>query len=262
MQSGWALQAGTSHFLGQNFAKAFDVTFQNTKGEREFVWATSWGVSTRLVGAMIMTHSDDAGLILPPKVASLQVVIVPIWKTDAEKETTIAFSEQVKAALKGRFSVTIDSRDGLKPGAKYFDWERKGVPLRLEVGPRDVASNQVFAAARTGGKKEGMAFVGIADTVAAKLDAIQAELLRRAEERLQAAIRTVPDYATFKSELEKGGLFLQPWHDDAAHEATIKEETKATIRCYPLNLQGEIEGKTCFYSGRPATHMALFARAY
>jgi prolyl-tRNA synthetase len=262
MQNGWALQAGTSHFLGQNFAKAFDVSFQAASGEREFVWATSWGVSTRLVGAVIMTHSDDAGLVLPPILAPTQVVIVPIWKSDAEKELVVGFARAVQAQLKGSFRVALDDRDGLKPGAKYYEWERRGVPLRLEVGPRDVASNAVFAASRLGGKKEGIPVEGLVDAVRARLESFHAELLRRAEERLGASVKSVPDYAAFKVELEKGGLFLLPWCDNAANEAKIKEETRATIRCYPLKHQGEQAGKTCFYSGLPATHMALFARAY
>ncbi len=273
MQNGWALQAGTSHFLGQNFAKAFDVTFQDAKGERSHVWATSWGVSTRMVGAVLMTHSDDGGLVLPPAVAPLQVVLVPIWKTEEEKALVVGFANQAAAALKKAYRVKVDDRDGMKPGAKYFEWERRGVPLRLEVGPRDVAGGQVFAAVRTGGKKEGLA-VGegmglIGEAVGRKLAEVQAELLRRAEERLAQSMKSAPDYAAFKKEIEKGGLFLLPWHDDAANEAKIKEETRATIRCYPLDRQSaaDLDGpdgarRLCFYSGRPATHMALFARAY
>ncbi len=262
MQNGWALQAGTSHFLGQNFAKAFDVTFQNTEGVREHVWATSWGVSTRMIGAVIMTHSDDTGLVLPPKVAPVQVVITPIWKTDAEKDLVLAHADKVKAALSPEFRVKIDARDTVKPGAKYFEWERKGVPLRLEIGPRDVAGDSVFAAPRTGGKKFGIAAATIRDGVRAALDAIQAELFQRALTRRTETLRTSVDYASFKEDVEKGGFIQVYWCDDAANEATIKEETRATIRCYPLEGQEQAVGKTCFYSGRPATHVALFARAY
>jgi prolyl-tRNA synthetase len=262
MQNGWALQAGTSHFLGQNFARAFEVSFQNAKGERELVWATSWGVSTRLVGALLMTHSDDSGLVAPPALAPTQVVIVPIWKTDAEKEQVVAFANKVFQELKGSFRVKVDDRDDRKPGAKYFEWERKGVPLRLEVGPRDVASNQVFAASRLGGKKTGIAVEGIKESIAAKLAEIQAELLARATERLQSSLYRIDSYSVFKEKLEAGGFFLVPWHEDATAEAQIKEETKATIRCYPLQWQEEKEGRACFYSGKPATHMAIFARAY
>ncbi len=262
MQNGWALQAGTSHFLGQNFAKAFDVTFQSATGEREHVWATSWGVSTRMVGAIIMTHSDDTGLLLPPAVAPIQVVLTPIWKTDAEKATTLAFADEVRAALGARFRVKLDDRDQLKPGAKYFEWERKGVPLRLEIGPRDVAARSVFAAVRTGGKKYGIPFEGVADAVAAALDGVHTELYRRAAERRVQRTLRVESYQEFKERLEGGGFFLVPWHDDAAWEARIKEETRATIRCFPLEGQEEAAGKVCFASGRPATHMAIFARAY
>ena len=262
MQNGWALQAGTSHFLGQNFAKAFDVTFQNTEGVREHVWATSWGVSTRLIGAVIMTHSDDTGLVLPPRLAPVQVVITPIWKGEAEKAEMLAFAAEVKAALSPRFRVKLDDRDNLKPGAKYFEWERKGVPLRLEIGPRDLKSRSVFAAPRSGGGKFGIPYEGIADAVGAKLDAMQAELLAAAEARRDARTFRVESYAAMKEQLDGGGFFLVPWHEDADAEARIKEETRATIRCFPLAWQAEAVGRTCFYSGKPATRMALFARAY
>ncbi|MCK6521465.1 proline--tRNA ligase [Myxococcota bacterium] len=262
MQNGWALQAGTSHFLGQNFAKAFDVTFQDADGSRSHVWATSWGVSTRLVGAVIMTHSDDTGLVLPPTVAPIQVVITPIWKSDAEKESTLAFARKVKDALHPAVRVVLDERDGVKPGAKYFEWERKGVPLRLEIGPRDVANNAVFAASRTGGKKFGIPFDGLLDAVQQKLNDIQAELYERAVTRRAESTHRISSYDELKERVEAGGLFLVPWHDDADWEARIKEETRATIRCYPIEGQDEAKGKTCFASGRPATHMAIFARAY
>ncbi len=260
MQNGWALQAGTSHFLGQNFAKAFDVTFQTAEGTRDHVWATSWGVSTRLIGAVIMAHSDDTGLVLPPAIAPVQVVVTPIWKGDAEKADVMAFAEKVVAELKG-FRVKLDDRD-MKPGAKYYEWERKGVPLRLEIGPRDVKQGSVFAATRTGGKKEAMALEGLAGTVRAKLDAIQADMLAKATAARDARIYRPESYAAFKDALDGGGFFLVPWRDDAVAEEKIKEETKATIRCYPLDGQDEARGKTCFYSGKPATHMAIFARAY
>ncbi len=262
MQNGWALQAGTSHFLGQNFAKAFEVTYQTKDGGREFVWATSWGVSTRLVGAVIMTHSDDSGLVLPPAVAPIQVVITPIWKTDGEKAAVMEFAQKVRAAIAPKVRVKLDDRDTLKPGAKYFEWERRGVPLRLEIGPRDMQSSQVFAAPRTGGKKFPIAFAGIEDAVPAKLAEIQKLLLDRAAERLQKSLTAVASYDEFKQKIEAGGLFLAPWHDDAQWEAKIKDETRATLRCFPLEGQEAAQGKACFASGRPATHMAIFARAY
>ena len=259
MQNGWALQAGTSHFLGQNFAKAFDVTFQNDAGVREHVWATSWGVSTRMIGAVIMTHSDDTGLVLPPAVAPVQVVLTPIWRSEEEKALVVGFAETVKRELKG-LRVALDVRENMKPGAKYFEWERKGVPLRLEIGPRDVASNQVFAAARTGGKKFGIALEGIRASVDAKLAEIQAELLAKATERRDAGTHRVASYDELKSRIDAGGFFLVNWKDDAANEAKIKEETKATIRCFPLDAPAP-DGP-CFYSGRPADRVAIFAKAY
>lgn len=262
MQNGWALQAGTSHFLGQNFARAFNVTFQTAEGGREHVWATSWGVSTRLIGAVIMAHSDDAGLVLPPAIAPVQVVITPIWKSDAEKEQVLGFSERVRAALSPRFRVKVDDRDHLRPGAKYFEWEKKGVPLRLEIGPRDVAQGSVFAAPRTGEKKFPIPVDGIAETVGDRLAGIQAELYRRAEARLAANTFEVRTYAEFKARIDGGGFFRVAWKDDAEAEARIKEETRATIRCYPLQGQEAAEGATCFYSGRPADRIAIFARAY
>jgi len=266
MQNGWALQAGTSHFLGQNFAKAFDVSFQDETGGRDFVWATSWGVSTRLVGAVIMSHSDDTGLVLPPALAPVQVVLTPIWKSDTEKAAVLAFCDEVRRALHPRFRVKLDDRDSLKPGAKYFEWERKGVPLRLEIGPRDMAQRSVFAAPRVpvsaDGKKFGIPFADLAERVGDTLDRIQAALYQRAEERLHARTYDIGSYDELKAGLEGGGFFRVAWHDDADAEARIKEETKATLRCFPLEGQEGAAGRTCFYSGRPATHIAIFARAY
>ena len=259
MQNGWALQAGTSHFLGQNFARAFDVTFQDEAGGRDHVWATSWGVSTRLVGAVIMVHSDDTGLVLPPTIAPTQVVITPIWKNDDEKEAVMAFALQVKAGLSG-LRVALDDRDTLKPGAKYFEWERKGVPLRLEIGPRDVAQGQVFAASRTGGKKFGIPLDGIGDAVRAKLNEIQAELLARATAHRDSQTFDISSYDELKARIDGGGFFRVNWKDDAANEAKIKEETRATIRLYPL--EGSEPTGPCFYSGDTADRVAIFARAY
>jgi len=265
MQNTWALQAGTSHFLGQNFAKAFDVTYQAEDGERKLVWATSWGVSTRLVGAVIMTHSDDTGLVLPPKLAPVQVAIVPIWRKDHEKEAVVEFARELAATLRGAgVRVAVDERDKMKPGAKYYDWERKGVPLRLEVGPRDLKNRSAFAARRLGGKKFGIPEAELVETVTATLDGIQAEMLETARAfREENTHRDVDSYEVFKTQLvEKGGWYLVPWTDNAENEAAIKTETKATIRCYPLDAQDGVEGKVCFYSGEPATHIALFSRAY
>ena len=264
MQNTWALQAGTSHFLGQNFARAFDVTFQDEDGERKLVWATSWGVSTRLVGAVIMTHSDDTGLVLPPAIAPIQVAVVPIWRKDREREAVVAFAGELAEALRGAgVRVVVDDRDKMKPGAKYYDWERKGVPLRLEVGPRDLAKRSAFAARRTGGKKFGIPEAELVEVVGATLGAIQDELRQRALDFREANTHRVDSYEAFKAQLaQRGGWYLVPWRDDAEAEAAIKAETKATIRCYPLDAQDQIDGRRCFYSGEPATHMALFARAY
>ena len=264
MQNTWALQAGTSHFLGQNFAKAFDVTYQAEDGSREHVWATSWGVSTRLVGAAIMTHSDDSGLVLPPAIAPIQVAVVPIFRKAHEKETVLPFAEAQVAALKAAgIRVVLDDRERMKPGAKYYEWERKGVPLRLEIGPRDVANNSAFAARRIGGKKFGISADTLVEEVQSTLSGIQAELLEAARTRREENTYATDSYEDFKKRLTAdGGWYLVPWADNAENEATIKAETKATIRCYPLNAQDQIAGKACFYSGAQATHMALFARAY
>jgi prolyl-tRNA synthetase len=264
MQNGWALQAGTSHFLGQNFARAFDVTFQTSEGTLEHVWATSWGVSTRLVGAVIMAHSDDTGLVLPPKIAPIQVVLVPIWRKEEDQERVMAFAKKVQDLIGCHVRVHLDAREKMKPGAKYFEWERKGVPLRFEVGPRDVDNNSVFCAKRTGDKKFGIAVDDdFLDRVLSELDGIQSGLLETAIARRDANTHEVDTYQAMKEKLpDGGGFFLVPWHDDAEKEREIKDDCKATIRCFPLDSQDQIEGKVCFYSGRPATHMAIFARAY
>jgi prolyl-tRNA synthetase len=264
MQNGWALQAGTSHFLGQNFAKAFDVTFQSKDGERELVWATSWGVSTRLVGAVIMSHSDDTGLVLPPRVAPIQVVIIPIARKDHEKELVMDFTDQLFSRLKAAgVRVKVDDRDKMKPGAKYYEWERKGVCLRMEVGPRDVAKGTAFCKKRTGGDKFSVALEGCEAQVQEVLEGIQAELLQNALELRESRTWRVDSYEDFKTQLKaQGGWYLVPWRDNSANEDAIKAETKATVRCYPLDAQDEVDGKVCFYSGEPATHMAIFARAY
>jgi prolyl-tRNA synthetase len=263
MGNKWALQAGTSHFLGQNFAKAFDVTFQNENGELDLVWATSWGVSTRLVGAVIMAHSDDVGLVLPPTVAPIQVVVVPIAKASQRDEVLGFCSQLEQELLAAGVRVKVDDRDGMKPGAKYYEWERKGVPLRMEVGPRDVKQGQAFCKKRTGGAKFGIALDGAGASVREVLDGIQAELLQAALTFREENTHEVSDYPTFRQQFEEqGGWYLVPWCDNADNEAAIKEETKATIRCFPLDAQDGIEGRTCFYSGEPATHMAIFAKAY
>ncbi|MCB9698256.1 MAG: proline--tRNA ligase [Alphaproteobacteria bacterium] len=261
MQDGWALQAGTSHFLGQNFAKAFDVTFQNVNGEREHVWATSWGVSTRLIGALVMAHSDDQGLVLPPRIAPVQVVIIPVYKGD-EKPLVMEAVDALFASLKGRFRVKVDDRDNLRPGAKYFEWEQKGVPLRLEIGPRDVAKGQAFAKRRTGGDKFAVPFASAEAVVAEVLEGIQEQLLDAATAFRDARTYEVSSYEQFKADLgTKPGFYRVPWGGDDADEGRVKDETRATLRCIPLE-QPSVEGLTCPITGKPAHQWAIFARAY
>ena len=275
MQNGWALQSGTSHFLGQNFAKAFDVKYQGADNQATYVWATSWGVSTRLIGALVMSHSDDQGLVLPPVVAPTQVVIVPISPKGPKKDpeghaALMEFVDGAYAKLKAAgVRVKVDERFELKPGNKFYEWERKGIPLRVECGPRDVEAGHVVVARRTGGDKfEVPVDDAMATTFQAELDGMQTSLLEAAKARLEEKTLSVESYAEMAKQLESSdgnsapGLYLVPWHDDAEAEDTIKKETKATIRCYPLDKQDLAEGKTCFYSGKPATHMALFARAF
>jgi len=261
MPSGWALQAGTSHFLGQNFARAFDVTFQNESGERDHVWATSWGVSTRLIGGVVMTHSDDDGLVLPPAIAPVQVVIIPVYRLKDQAVVMEAVNALFRS-LKGRFRVKVDDRDNLRPGAKYFEWEQKGVPLRLEVGPRDVKQGQAFAKRRTGGDKFGIAFDGAADRVAEVLDEIQVGLLQAARDARAARMHEVSSREEFASRIvSDSGFYRIPWGGDDADEDALKSETKATLRCYPEG-EGPVEGLTCPLTGKPAHAWALFARAY
>ena len=262
MQNGWALQAGTSHFLGQNFAKAFDVTFQNQEGDREHVWATSWGVSTRLIGGAIMTHSDDSGLVLPPRIAPIQVVIVPVAKAKDWDEVMVAV-DALGAELKAAgIRVKVDDRDNVRWGAKYFEWERKGVPLRLEIGLRDLAKGQAFAKTRIGDGKFGLPLEGAADRVRTVLDEMQAELLARATAHRDARTFDIDTREAFDAQLAGDTGFLRlPWGGDDADEQRIADETKATIRCYPME-QESVDGLTCPLTGKPAWTWALFARAY
>lgn len=268
MQNGWALQAATSHFLGQNFAKAFDVTFQTSEGDEKLVWATSWGMTTRMIGALIMTHSDDVGLVLPPTVAPIQVALVLIFKSDEQRDTVVSFAHSVCARLKAaRVRVEVDDRPNMRPGAKYYEWERKGVPLRMEIGPRDAAKEAVFAAKRIGGKKQSIPVdPNFEAHTHSLLDEIQREMYQTASDRLASKTVSISSYSELKDRLEKGGdsigMFLAPWKCDAVNEKKVKEETKATLRCYPLEGQEQRVGKSCIYSGEPATHMAIFARAY
>ncbi|NOT08781.1 MAG: proline--tRNA ligase [Gemmatimonadales bacterium] len=266
MQDRKALQAGTSHNLGQNFAKAFDVTFQTADGALDHVWSTSWGVSTRLVGGLIMTHGDDNGLICPPRLAQWQVVIVPIWKSDEERAKVIEAADRIARELRAAgIRVHLDNRDGMKPGAKYYEWEGRGVPLRLELGPRDLANQTVMLARRTGGPKESVPMGGLHERLFGEMDRMQHALFEAAKARREAATLRGP-----KSKQEfidflngAGGFVYAGWCGDPAVEAEIKEQTKATIRVLPdAEFRSPDAPATCIWTGRPATAEAVWAKAY
>lgn len=262
MQDGKALQAGTSHFLGQNFAKAFDVKFTSKEGKLDYVWATSWGVSTRLMGALIMAHSDDQGLVLPPKLAPTQVVIVPIYKTDEEKANLDAYVEQLTAALKQLdIRVKYDDRDTQRPGFKFAEWELKGVPLRVALGSRDMQNGTVELARRDTQTKETVQQAGLPDRIAALLDEIQENIYNKALTFRDEHITEVNSYDEFKKVLEeKSGFISAHWDGTVETEKRVKEETKATIRCIPLDSKEE-EG-VCIFTGKPSKQRVLFAKAY
>ncbi len=263
MQDGKALQAGTSHFLGQNFAKAFEVQYANKEGKLDYVWATSWGVSTRLMGALIMCHSDNNGLVLPPALAPIQVVMVPIFKTDDEKNAIIARMEELKKEMEQKgISVKIDNRDNLRPGFKFAEWELKGVPVRVVIGPRDLEAGNVELARRDLSTKEGVPQQGLAEHVSALLDEIQKNMYAKALSFRDSNITKVDTWDDFKAKIEEGGFLLCHWDGTPETEEKIKEETKATIRCIPIDsCVCEEEGK-CVYSGKPSHRRVIFARAY
>ncbi len=261
MGDGKALQSGTSHNLGQNFAKAFEIRYLDRNGVLQHCWTTSWGVSTRFIGAIIMVHGDEQGLILPPRLAPWQVVIVPIYKNDEEKAAVLVAARRVRAEL-GAFRVMLDEREGSSPGFKFNDWEMRGVPLRIEIGPKDVAKGTVVLARRDQPGREGKSFVpqeGIAAAVDRMLAAIQKALYERALAFREARTADPADYAEFKSAVERGFAFSY-WCGDAGCEKRIKEETKATLRCIPLE-QPSGEGR-CICCGAPAGEKAYFAKAY
>ncbi|GIV27883.1 MAG: proline--tRNA ligase [Bacteroidia bacterium] len=262
MQDGKALQAGTSHFLGQNFAKAFDVKFANKNGELEYVWATSWGVSTRLMGALVMSHSDDLGLVLPPKIAPLQVVIVPIYKGVEEMEEIKSQVLPIIQALKEKnVSVKFDDDDKQRPGWKFAQYEMQGVPVRIAVGKRDLQNKQIEIARRDTLSKELVPIENAVDYVVNLLNEIQKSLFEKAKKRLDENIYRVDTWEEFLDVIEnKGGFVYAHWDGTSETELKIKEETKATIRCIPLGNPLE-EGK-CIYSGKPSKQRVLFARAY
>ncbi len=263
MQDGKALQAGTSHFLGQNFSKAFDVKFTSKEGKLDYVWGTSWGVSTRLMGALIMAHSDDQGLVLPPKLAPIQVVIVPIYKgEDQLNAIREKLDPYVKALRKAGVTVKLDDRDTHKPGFKFAEWELKGVPVRLAMGPRDMENNTIEIARRDTGEKESF---DLTNDLTAKvndlLDQIQENIFKKALDYRAGHTTEVDSYEDFKKVLEdKGGFVSAHWDGTAETEEKIKEETKATIRCIPIDMKEEA-GK-CIYSGNPSKGRVLFAKAY
>lgn len=261
MQDGKALQAGTSHFLGQNFAKAFDVKFQDTDGEHKYVWATSWGVSTRLIGGLIMTHSDDNGLVLPPKLAPYHVVVVPIYRGDDQRAEVINYAEPIIEELRSLgIRVKLDNRDNYKPGWKFAEHEAQGVPLRIAVGPRDVENGNLELARRDTLEKNIVPADGIGARIQDLLDTIQADLFNTAKKRMDERTRTVESYEEFKKEIENGGFIYAHWDESEETEAKIKEETKATIRLIPMHDKGE-PGK-CMVTGEPSAQKVLFARSY
>lgn len=262
MRDGKALQAGTSHFLGQNFAKAFDIKFQSAEGGLEYAWQTSWGVSTRLIGALILGHGDDKGLVLPPKVAPIQVVIVPIYKTDAEKTIVTESCRKIAAELKPSMRVHFDDRDNYTPGWKFNHWEQKGVPIRLNIGPKDVASNVVEIARRdTREKIRGVAQASLTNELLGLLDTIQKNIYNSAVEFRKANTHYAESYEQMKDLLSSKTGFIEAfWDGSSDDEARIKEETKATIRTIPFAQSGQ-EGK-CMLTGRPTKRKVIFARAY
>ena len=261
MQDGKALQSGTSHFLGQNFAKSFDVTFLNKENKPEYVWATSWGVSTRLIGALIMTHSDDNGLVLPPRLAPIQVVVIPIGKGD-EQMKTIANKLQpvIEQLRKVGVTVKYDDSDNKRPGFKYADYELKGIPVRIVMGGRDLENNTVEIMRRDTLEKETIGFEGLAEHIVSVLDDMQNNIYKKALDYRDAHIYECNDYEEFKQRVKDGGFFLCHWDGTEETEARIKEETQATIRCVPFGFE-QTEGVD-MVSGKPAKHRVIIARSY
>ena len=261
MQDGKALQSGTSHFLGQNFAKSFDVTYLNKDNKPEYVWATSWGVSTRLIGALIMTHSDDNGLVLPPKIAPIQVVIVPIFKGEEQlKELTAKLQPVIDQLRELGITVKYDDADNKRPGFKFADYELKGVPVRLAMGGRDLENNTIELMRRDTLEKESVSFDGIVEHVKALLDDIQDNIFHKAKAFRDSHIYECENYEEFKEKVKDGGFFLCHWDGTEETEARIKEDTQATIRCIPYGFE-QTEGVD-MVSGKPAKHRVIIARSY
>ncbi|MCX8111800.1 MAG: proline--tRNA ligase [Bacteroidia bacterium] len=259
---GKALQAGTSHFLGQNFARAFDVKFLNAQNELEYVWATSWGVSTRLVGAVILSHGDEKGLILPPKIAPIQVIIIPIWRSEEERASIVSKAHEIAAHLRAKgLRIKVDDDPQHRPGWKFNEWELRGVPLRIALGPRDLETDTLEVAWRYTGEKQTYPTQEAIQRIPEWLEATQLALFERAKARIQSQTHVVDSYAEMRDILEKaGGFILAHWDGTTETELAIKEETGATIRCIPFNTNPEL-GK-CIYSGRVSQQRVLFARAY
>lgn len=263
MQDGKALQAGTSHFLGQNFAKSFDVKYADKEGKEQYVWATSWGVSTRLMGALIMAHSDDNGLVLPPALAPIQVVMVPIYKTAEEHDAILAKFNEIKAKLEALgISVKVDDRDTLRPGFKFAEWELKGVPVRLAVGARDLAAGTVELARRDTLEKSTHEDEGIELYIKELLAQIQDNIYQKALTLRDSKVRKCDSWDEFKEEIKKGGFLLCHWDGTAETEQKIKDETKATIRCIPVDSFVNEEEGFDIYSGKPSKGRVVFAIAY
>lgn len=261
MQDGKALQAGTSHFLGQNFAKAFDVKFQDTDGEHKFVWATSWGVSTRLIGGLIMTHSDDQGLVLPPKLAPTQVVVVPIFRNDEQRSEVLEYADPLIQELRDKgVSVKLDDRENQQPGYKFAEHEAAGIPLRVAVGPRDVKNGNLELARRDTLDKNIIEKDGAAEHISDLLETIQTDLFESAKARTDNNTREVDSYDQFKDEIEDGGFIYAHWDGTEETEAKIKEETKATIRLIPLD--DDTKAGKCMVTGKESSRKVLFARSY
>ncbi len=275
MQDGKALQSATSHDLGQNFGKAFGVTFQNAAGERDFVWQTSWGSTTRLVGAMVMSHSDDDGLVVPPRLAPIHVAIVPIFKSPEEKARLVEVAARIAAELRDDgLSVELDDRDDVRPGSKYYEWERKGVPLRLELGPRDLEQGTVLAKLRLSAldergraRKEALPLADLGPTVGKLLDGFQQKLFADARRRLAESTSLVDSWDEFRAVFaDQGSRFVYAhWDGTTETELAIKDETKVTIRCFPYRddaPEGVFEGGRCIKTGKPSAQRVLFAKAY
>ena len=261
MQDRKALQTGTSHNLGQNFARAFEVDFLDSDGERKLVWATSWGVSTRLIGALIMAHSDDRGLILPPALAPVEVVIVPIYRSDDEKGRVLEVASALKKELSSSYTVVLDDREQFKPGYKFSEWELKGVPVRLELGPRDVESGQVVLVRRDNGLKSFHPAAATQDKVKETLVAIHKAMYDKALEFREANTKKIDSYEEFKEYMAADrGFALVHWAGSREDEERIQDETKATIRCIPLD--AELEEGRCFLTGRPSKMRVVAGKAY